>query len=152
MDWTNPAWAQLLNGAPKKYTAPAEKTLFIQIKIPSLRANGQPSKRAVLSRRDDPPSELVECVSRWQWGGNPVEFLAPTLDPCTQFSHGPPSQFFAPAYVPSRLLRKRLVWGNRLWVTLPEAAITNWLPDDTPLAELDVWVADFFKTQAPTFT
>lgn len=149
MDWTDPFWAQELADVDASGDM-SEQTLLIQLTIPNLRANGQPSKRALLTCAPRLPGQVV-CLARWRWNHSPVHFFARPLDPRTRFNCGAQSQFFAPAYLPFKLLRGRLVWGNCIWMSLDKPAIQKWLPPEAVLDEPDTWVPIFLETQGPTF-
>jgi hypothetical protein len=137
MNTSDPVWAHTL---PTKVIPGSKKETWVQVKIPNLRANGLPSKRAILIISRAPKQRRI--ASEWVWQDSTVRVITTPFDPCTQFIDAQ-NQFFLAAYIPTKFTRGQVVWGDRLWFQFNTDALSEWLPKNVSIKDPDVWFHDF---------
>lgn len=137
MDMDNPVWAQ----PPQTQLCPSsKKETWVQVKIPSIRANGLPSKRATLALSRAPKQRHL--ASEWTWRNSAVRVVTIPCDSRTQFMDTG-TQYFLAAYIPSKFTHGQVVWGDRLWFQFDTQVLSNWLPEEVSITDPDIWFHDF---------
>ena len=146
LDWEDAIWAQEKTSCPKK---PAQKNkTWVQVKIPSLRANGLPSKRATLSVSRAPKD--YQIASQWTWNQSKVQVCTLPFDACTNFRYAT-DQYFVGAYLPSKFTDGQVVWGDRLWFQFDSTILSKWLGPTKSVKEPDVWFHDFLESEIEAY-
>jgi len=134
-------WGSLTD--PETPSPSAKHVTWIQVKIPSLRANGLPSKRAVLQVSRAPKHATLN--SEWDWNQSIVRIYTIPLRSCTDYTHFD-KQYFLGAYLPSKFSDHRIIWGDRLWFQFDSGAISTWMRNGMVLNEPDTWFHAFLES------
>lgn len=115
-------------------------TKIIQLTAPPLRANGLPSKRAIIQSCDALPLD-TQLYLRREWRGHTVSVHTRPLPENHDFaSNAVP--FYLTAYLPAHLRTSQLVWGDSMWFIFPPDALFD-------QEEVDMWFPSFLTSECP---
>lgn len=118
--------------------------IVVEFRVPPLRANGLPGKRASVERCAAGVPASTTVHSNWMWRGCPVRlYCQPVLD-THHFDRDTSTPFFLGSFLPVKFHTSQLVWGDTVWFEFH----TRDLPKQ--LGDFDAWFHKFLQTDPIT--